>query len=75
MAVAEQRVRVGHTIVGAAGNAQNGLAAPDVLERELEPIDLDPVTAIDQLSGLIGITLGIGTTGEPPSFPTPLRRP
>src|SRR5262249_59770205 len=49
VAVAEERVAVGHAIVRATRDPEHRLAAPDVLEREGEPLELDHVTAFDEL--------------------------
>ena len=48
---AEEGVGVGDPLVGAAGDPQHGLAAPDVGQREGQAVDLDPVAALDQLLG------------------------
>ena len=65
---AEERVAVGHPLVGAAPDPQHRLPAPDVREREREPVDLDPVAALDQPPSFLGILVGIGPPGQPPAF-------
>src|SRR5947208_1471496 len=45
MALAEKRVRIGYALVGAPGNPEHRFAAPDLLEREREPVDHNPVAA------------------------------
>ena len=71
MPVAEERVAVRHALVRAAGDPQNSLAAPDVLERERQAVDGDAVAARDELLRLLGVTLRIGPAGEPPAVVAP----
>src|SRR5439155_24673798 len=57
MAVAEERVRVRHALVRSSCDPEHRFPAPNVLEREREPVDLDPVAALDQPDGLLGVAL------------------
>src|SRR5688500_7952934 len=53
MSVAEERIAVGDPRIGAALDAQDGLAAPHVLEREAQPVDLELRAARDELLCLL----------------------
>src|SRR5207244_2457607 len=69
---AEERVCVRDSIVRAAGDAADGLAAPDVLQREFQSVDLDPVAALDELLCFVSVTLGIGAACQPERAVAPL---
>ena len=72
---AEEGVRVRYALVGAAADPQHRLAAPDVRQREGQPVDLDAVAALDQPLRLLGVPLCIGPAGQPPAVVAPLRGP
>ena len=73
--VAEERVRIGHPFVRAAGDPQHRLPAPNVCEREGQAVDLDHGTALDQTLRVLRVPLGIGAACEPPAVLSPLGRP
>ena len=75
VAVAEERVGVGDALVGLALDPQHRLAAPDVLEREEQPVDLEPVARVDERLRVGGVALRVGTAGQPPAVVAPLGRP
>ena len=62
MPVAEERVAVGDALIRAAGDAQNRLAAPDVLQREGQAVDRDAVAARDEPLRLLGVAVRIGAS-------------
>ena len=67
MARAKKRIRVGHAFVCTARYPKHGLAAPDVLQRERHPVELDPVTPLDESLRLFGILFGIRPARQPPA--------
>ena len=70
----EERVGVCHAVVRTARDPQNGLAAPDVREREMQTVDGDVIAARDERFGFRGVALRIGTTRQPPAVLAPLSR-
>ena len=74
MAIAEEGVGVGDPLVRPARNAEHRFAAPDVREREGQPVDDDPVAALDEGPGLVLVALGVGPSGQPPAVFAPLGR-
>ena len=72
MAVAEERVRVGDALVRAARDAEHRLAAPDVLEPELEPVHRDQVAGSYKAFGFGGVADRVRAAGEPPAVVAPL---
>ena len=74
MPIAEERVAVADALVGLALDPQHCLAAPDVVEHEEHPVDLETVTRIDQRLCVGRVTLRIRTAGEPPAVVAPLGR-
>ena len=74
MAIAKESVGVGDPLVRSARNAEHRLATPDVREREGQPVDDDPVAALDEGPGLVLVALGVGPSGQPPAVFAPLGR-
>ena len=74
MPVAEEGVRVGDAFVRAARDSQHRLASPDVREREGQAVHHDPVAALDEALGLLGIAIGVGPPRQPPAVVAPLGR-
>src|SRR6476620_5851867 len=65
VAVAKEDVRVGHALIGLPGDAPDRLTAAQVLEREHEGVDLDPVTGGDQ-RGRVLLVLAVARAASHP---------
>ena len=74
MPVAEERIRVGHPLVRPARDPQHGLAAPDVVEPELEPVDRDQVATCYKAFGFGGVGDRVRPAGQPPAVVPALGR-
>ncbi len=74
MAVPEERVGIGHAIVGAPRNPEDRLAAAQRREPEAEAVDLDVVAALDQRAGFLLVVAGPRASGQPELAVPVLRR-
>ena len=75
MPVAEECVAVGDAFVRAACDPENRFTSPDMLQREGQPVDRDSVARRNEPLRLLGVPVGIGPPGEPPTVVTTLGRP
>src|SRR6186997_1340467 len=69
MAVTEERVRVGDSVVGAGEDPQHGLAAAQMRQSEPETVDLELGAGRDELRG---ITLVLAAPTGPAGQPEPV---
>ncbi len=74
IAVAEEGVRVGDALVGRVRDAQDPLAAADVLEREGEAVDLEVGAGVDERCGVLLVLAVARPAGQPQPVLAPLRR-
>ena len=76
VAVLEERVRVGHAVVGVREDAEDRLAAPDVRELEAEAVDLELGAGRDELGGVVLVLAALaGAARQPEPVGAPLGRP
>ena len=65
MAIAEEGVSVGDAIVGAARDAEHGLAAAEVAEGETETVELESVAGGDELGSIVLVVSVPRPAGQP----------
>ncbi len=75
MAIAEEGVGVGHAVVGAARDAEHGLAAPKVVEGETKSVDLEAVESGDELGRVVFVVSVPRPAGQPEPVVAALGRP